>query len=271
MHTATDARHGTIPARAGQPRSRRAPLALSGDYPRSRGATGRIVLHLVCMVGLSPLARGNPRIRSAICSPAGTIPARAGQPYAGRPSEWDFGDYPRSRGATGPDRRSVAGQGGLSPLARGNLGMVGDSRPGRGTIPARAGQPPRVWPISPVSGDYPRSRGATSSAKNQMGTARGLSPLARGNLESIGGKCLRVGTIPARAGQPTSTRSHTTHSGDYPRSRGATLDWQSPVFLDYGLSPLARGNLHLRHCVHDPDGTIPARAGQPDPRATRER
>ena len=51
---------GPIPAHAGQPQAWRSAPHWSRAYPRSRGATLRVVRGRVAVQGLSPLTRGNP-------------------------------------------------------------------------------------------------------------------------------------------------------------------------------------------------------------------
>ena len=51
---------------------------------------------------------------------------------------------------------------------------------------------------------------------------------------------------------------------DYPRSRGGTNSEQSKSRRLPGLSPLARGNLYAKKIQLTSQGTIPARAGEPN-------
>ncbi len=71
--------------------------------------------------GLSPLARGNPNLRTPGLRP--------------------YKDYPRSRGGTHMDKEKMLMLQGLSPLARGNRRLYALGRARAGTIPARAGEP----------------------------------------------------------------------------------------------------------------------------------
>ena len=75
---------GPIPARAGQPQSSEPLNTLKRAYPRSRGATSRVTRSLCRCLGLSPLARGNRTPARCARAASGPIPARAGQPSAGR-------------------------------------------------------------------------------------------------------------------------------------------------------------------------------------------
>ena len=91
----------------------------------------------------------------------------------------------------------------------------------------------------------------------------GLSPLARGNQPCRGASSGFIGPIPARAGQPARAGRRRTLGRAYPRSRGATAVMGAVPSANWGLSPLARGNLSRptrRGCA---GGPIPARAGQP--------
>ena len=151
---------GSIPARAGQtiPDSG-SDLRLRVD-PRSRGADACGALTRYPDGGRSPLARGRhnkfrytqPRQRS--------IPARAGQTPRRLQSRARSGVDPRSRGADGDSGSVRITREGRSPLARGRHQRGRRPLPAGGSIPARAGQTPRlVDPASPREVD-PRSRGA---------------------------------------------------------------------------------------------------------------
>ena len=71
---------GPIPARAGQPAAKDLLAAYGRAYPRSRGATMSETQSQRDDLGLSPLARGNPRDDLRATVNLGPIPARAGQP-----------------------------------------------------------------------------------------------------------------------------------------------------------------------------------------------
>ena len=175
------------------------------------------------------------------------------------------GAYPRSRGATDTVMSRRPPPVGLSPLARGNLGVVALFDLALGPIPARAGQPCQAAASLRLSWAYPRSRGATAPPRCRTATLQGLSPLARGNPLRTPTRERRAGPIPARAGQPYAKRLTRLSAGAYPRSRGATACWLPRSRPPMGLSPLARGNHHQARRGHARAGPIPARAGQPEP------
>ena len=254
---------GTIPARAGQPRSSRQHVAARRDHPRAGGATSYTLTACPMLRGPSPRGRGNQYLRGAHPVPLGTIPARAGQPATHYRALAHSGDHPRAGGATAmkPDDGMLAK--GPSPRGRGN-----HQRPRRdgqllGTIPARAGQPPGAAAREGRIMDHPRAGGATAGLGAAMSMYQGPSPRGRGNPILVAVRRLvrgpsprgrgnrvvgcgvpeRIGTIPARAGQPGARRHGPGSRGDHPRAGGATRS-SATVFarLD-GPSPRGRGNL----------------------------
>ena len=173
-------------------------------------------------MGLSPLARGNRENVFPSLPRWGTIPARAGEPNADSVARVRAWDYPRSRGGTTLQNDARGDSWGLSPLARGNLPEIVCCTASMGTIPARAGEPDYAYRSWCLCGDYPRSRGGTHLIIYWVVVVRGLSPLARGNLENIVIAFPQVGTIPARAGEPKLHIGVQAFLWDYPRSRGGT-------------------------------------------------
>ncbi len=193
----------------------------------------------------------------------GPIPARAGQPMPPRGRCCPRRAYPRSRGATANSALLCSTGTGLSPLARGNhsLPIQPGARPG--PIPARAGQPCSRKKVSAPCRAYPRSRGATTPTWIWAACKSGLSPLARGNRRRSRAVLIRVGPIPARAGQPSRAGALSYLIRAYPRSRGATPTGSWYLLASWGLSPLARGNPPVLGGWCRTCGPIPARAGQP--------
>ena len=254
---------GPIPARTGQPWTPFGTRRESGAYPRSHGATFSEIFGGVQYLGLSPLARGNLLGALGLQRTNGPIPARTGQPQPGSQCHRPPGAYPRSHGATVPWMAPPTVIVGLSPLARGNLSGWKFLQLRCGPIPARTGQPRNPPALQPPQRAYPRSHGATRASKFQKCGRWGLSPLARGNPTKNGPLGYGPGPIPARTGQPGTSRSACLALRAYPRSHGATAlltDWG---LGHWGLSPLARGN-HQRHqSGRRGGGPIPARTGQP--------
>ena len=168
-------------------------------------------------------------------------------------------------------------------------------------IPARAGFTRTTTRPAARQRDHPRSRGVYDSVFVWVVYRHGSSPLARGLHSNVLWNAPPAGTIPARAGFTSRTRSTRTGRSDHPRSRGVYLTprWKSSgggiiparagftsgapqalwptrdhprsrgVYKSYtidpngtvGSSPLARG---LPYGVMVPPasaGIIPARAG----------
>ena len=233
---------GPIPARAGEPGAAVRAGRGRGAYPRSRGGTQSIGLLSGAVPGLSPLARGNPQPPRRGKWLPGPIPARAGEPCRRRAKRRNARAYPRSRGGTYVSSGGLIAEVGLSPLARGNRPTCGPRRRRSGPIPARAGEPMKSKALIESDRAYPRSRGGTPSAFVVRFGSRGLSPLARGNLDSRAEQASDHGPIPARAGEPQAADFARPHAGAYPRSRGGTMRPGSLLAIVRGLSPLARGN-----------------------------
>ena len=254
---------GPIPARAGEPPLCRRHKPAFGAYPRSRGGTLRARKPCIADLGLSPLARGNRHTLHQCCAQLGPIPARAGEPLDGHGLALGQGAYPRSRGGTTRGQPSMRRASGLSPLARGNLREMLELAALAGPIPARAGEPWLSATIYASCRAYPRSRGGTRGLRWMMEPIQGLSPLARGNLICATFTDTSKRPIPARAGEPNSSRLPATSIKAYPRSRGGTFDSRPWPSSFQGLSPLARGNLTNALSYSGFQGPIPARAGEP--------
>ena len=238
---------GSIPARAGEPPSPpRAPAPLR-VYPRACGGTSARVWRQWLVRGLSPRVRGNPFASSATPKPGGSIPARAGEPMAFVLDGNGAGVYPRACGGTAILRTVSDHELGLSPRVRGNRRHGVRRQRGRGSIPARAGEP------CPENGEpsnpkvYPRACGGTTEWDNVDKQKRGLSPRVRGNHVELKEVLLATGSIPARAGEPPAWSRGFRRSAVYPRACGGTLVNRVRSGQIRGLSPRVRGNrLHHR-------------------------
>ena len=113
-------RHGSIPARAGEPASRSSCRPATTVYPRACGGTRTSGAAVKGLTGLSPRVRGNPH---PLCCPppaGGSIPARAGEPSRRLTRCPARTVYPRARGGTISVPSVMARVMGLSPRVRGN-------------------------------------------------------------------------------------------------------------------------------------------------------
>ena len=152
-----------------------------------------------------------------------SIPACAGEPSRRMPTLVAGGFYPRVCGGTPAALYQAAGCAVLSPRVRGNLRRNLLRPVFYSSIPACAGEP-RSWrrrAISPTF--YPRVCGGTPALGRASGRPRVLSPRVRGNLSGAVRGYLRLGSIPACAGEPSSPPRRTTAATFYPRVCGGTL------------------------------------------------
>ena len=95
-----------------------------------------------------------------------------------------------------------------------------------------------------------------------MDNSEGLSPRVRGNPPLLLLLTL-LGSIPACAGEPTTSATRPTGARVYPRVCGGTDLLFEVELADEGLSPRVRGN-HRQVVLRDTgEGSIPACAGEP--------
>ena len=237
---------GSIPARAGEPTPIARAARISTVYPRACGGTRITSALRVSGVGLSPRVRGNLPLWQEKIRPWGSIPARAGEPSDFSITENVIGVYPRACGGTSSGSCIFRIVTGLSPRVRGNPHH--DCLPvfEPGSIPARAGEPLTRISFRVMQGVYPRACGGTSGDLEFEGLYRGLSPRVRGNRnrghEFPGG----IGSIPARAGEPSYVGIEGQEGRVYPRACGGTVTRVPVKRKCTGLSPRVRGNPSCR-------------------------
>ena len=257
---------GSIPARAGEPRSSVAGWPGSWVYPRTCGGTITTISPILPSSGLSPHVRGNLERMNYLFVDPGSIPARAGEPVALLLFVLQFRVYPRTCGGTSKRAPPSLMARGLSPHVRGNLGLAAGFRGRPGSIPARAGEPRSPVRGVLVFGVYPRTCGGTGRSVSAQIEYKGLSPHVRGNLPASRSIGRPIGSIPARAGEPAARWPAARPPGVYPRTCGGTPALADEQGEGAGLSPHVRGNLGQGELLGLPLGSIPARAGEPRPR-----
>ena len=193
----------SIPARAGEPSRVMTSPTLAPVYPRACGGTPLRLRRAPSTTGLSPRVRGNRvQLHGGVCE-ARSIPARAGEPGGGPRRHCNTGVYPRACGGTRPRASSLGRSSGLSPRVRGNPHQPGVVQGLEGSIPARAGEPARSPPSQSSARVYPRACGGTLHYGATSGPSWGLSPRVRGNLLASADVHVLIGSIPARAGEPS--------------------------------------------------------------------
>ena len=217
--------------------------------------------------GLSPRVRGNPGGVVKLSGAKRSIPARAGEPAR---SPWPPGArpvYPRACGGTASvvDVPSIIR--GLSPRVRGNRPNIYYCSSGRGSIPARAGEPRGAVQNRANSRVYPRACGGTIANVGIDINKQGLSPRVRGNPKPTPVSNSTLRSIPARAGEPGYVVYRCPRYRVYPRACGGTLELSHEVLTAVGLSPRVRGNPPLCGSSVALARSIPARAGNPALRA----
>ena len=236
---------------------------MNAVYPRVCGGTLYLRSFHLHRAGLSPRVRGNrPRLLQALrCE--GSIPACAGEP-ALQPVVLGGGKvYPRVCGGTSSSSGMTCQGAGLSPRVRGNPQRKIYIVPQPGSIPACAGEPPRLRPRpSPVT-VYPRVCGGTRCRCGRQSVHWGLSPRVRGNHRDAQPHRSQVRSIPACAGEPLGIAQHIHCQQVYPRVCGGTICSGFDSGGNGGLSPRVRGNLSGRQSCHFPRRSIPACAGEP--------
>ena len=137
-----------------------------------------------------------------------SIPACAGEPGICAVDVEAEAVYPRVCGGTTPIRARQPAGPGLSPRVRGNPEGQMDQQVYRRSIPACAGEPCRQTVHSKPNPVYPRVCGGTLSSSAMYSRFIGLSPRVRGNLFLDRSGQLRIGSIPACAGEPAASSSH---------------------------------------------------------------
>ena len=240
---------GSIPARAGEPKSVNAVVPLPRVYPRACGGTWRGIVKSLVVAGSIPARAGEPKSVNAVVQRfRGSIPARAGEPGKGCKIKslllpWSI------PGACG--------------------GTVGGLHPPR---------EPRVYPracggtgVAYIEGAcrtrvYPRACGGTVFVEPLGGLlGEGLSPRVRGEPSFAPTASMPLGgSIPARAGEPFSSIFTGSTRRVYPRACGGTAPDEAPAFDSCPrVYPRVRGNHPSGTSRGDVDGSIPARAGEP--------
>ena len=133
-----------------------------------------------------------------------------------------------------------------------------------GSIPARAGEPFHRRAPGETRLVYPRACGGTLHHDRATTGQCGLSPRVRGNQAQRISPVVDRGSIPARAGEPRRTLACQLATEVYPRACGGTRHGCPATCSPWGLSPRVRGNREFGREVGGVDGSIPARAGEPE-------
>ena len=174
-------------------------------YPRWRGEHFSDRNFTVISFGLSPLARGTPRLAQSLSLGTRFIPASAGNTLSGPHAEPIDAVYPRWRGEHSPVATDTEALGGLSPLARGTRRRRYSVPLQSRFIPAGAGNTHTCCSYGAHHSVYPRWRGEHPRWMASATLHYGLSPLARGTLPAAHQVALPARFIPAGAGNTADT------------------------------------------------------------------
>ena len=154
-----------------------------------------------------------------------SIPAPAGEPEPGTFSDDEQSVYPRACGGTSACWPPMDPETGLSPRLRGNhVAVLGDVLRHR-SIPAPAGEPRSTSTRSPLQAVYPRACGGTGQPQAELWYDGGLSPRLRGNLLHAPNILPRIRSIPAPAGEPSTSLGTPPPRQVYPRACGGTAPY----------------------------------------------
>ena len=192
-----------------------------------------------------------------------SIPACAGEPPYAPPLNYPAKVYPRLCGGTRLRMPSGKSGNGLSPPVRGNHCQARTPGSSTGSIPACAGEPTASSHCPGGRGVYPRLCGGTDRDPAAAGQAGGLSPPVRGNPPRALRRLPQQGSIPACAGEPSSTTCGAWMRGVYPRLCGGTMHISDARDTVLGLSPPVRGNRCNGARSRRRGRSIPACAGEP--------
>ena len=212
---------GSIPARAGEPAPCRGRARAARVHPRASGGARRHCTLSFEVEGPSPRERGSPARPVQYIIGLGSIPARAGEPVAAWLLEAEHRVHPRASGGAPPMTSGAACRAGPSPRER--------EPSSRKTLREN----PRV---------HPRASGGAQDQRPHAFLLAGPSPRERGSRQELRRQPVRLGSIPARAGEPhVCPRGH-TRSRVHPRASGGA-DWpRSGRFPGRGPSPRERGS-----------------------------
>ena len=167
----------------------------------------------------------------------GSIPACAGEPLGSLKRESTEWVYPRVCGGTVLTPQPGRDDLGLSPRVRGNPGRLSEAGGRRGSIPACAGEPAMEADWKLRRQVYPRVCGGTKKDRDLGLRADGLSPRVRGNLQHRLDALQNVRSIPACAGEPTTSSRSICPGWVYPRVCGGTPIWGILLWVYYRTLP----------------------------------
>ena len=212
-------------------------------YPRVCGGARYRAYLARTPSGLSPRVRGSLFLNRKRFAQARSIPACAGEPQNRVCACRLMSVYPRVCGGA-PTLYSV-------PTAS------------ERSIPACAGEPSASLLARALSRVYPRVCGGAVLPTGPAVPLKGLSPRVRGSLGKLPNPIYVLRSIPACAGEPTTTCAGGGGSAVYPRVCGGASETSMPTSCRTGLSPRVRGSQGTPSHTSSLRRSIPACAGEP--------
>ena len=205
--------------------------------------------------------RGTRRGHQLVLGPTGIIPALAGNTYDLNCCCLFSWDHPRACGEHSEVGRGESSRMGSSPRLRGTHGFRGDHAVALGIIPALAGNTASTRSSVPPSRDHPRACGEHIKVHPCLLRHAGSSPRLRGTPRHAQGRRVRLGIIPALAGNTVRRIQPLVLSGDHPRACGEHIADAIPGASGKGSSPRLRGTHDVVQGLPLVRGIIPALAG----------
>ncbi|KAB7789963.1 hypothetical protein F7D09_1513 [Bifidobacterium leontopitheci] len=252
---------GIIPAYAGNTRVSHLIRLDDRDHPRVCGEHEVTGANVTRKPGSSPRMRGTLPRTQRFDQLRGIIPAYAGNTVSMPCTVLPCGDHPRVCGEHRNRHWPITLRRGSSPRMRGTryIGRVGWVP--RGIIPAYAGNTHRMRPVDTIGGDHPRVCGEHLFAELTAREWTGSSPRMRGTLRQVRIPEVRLGIIPAYAGNTRSRYPAGYGYRDHPRVCGEHRETVLLAAGRQGSSPRMRGTPQLVDDADRRQGIIPAYAG----------
>ena len=250
-----------IPAYAGNTHVVRSGLRFSRDHPRVCGEHSPCRREATHGRGSSPRMRGTRRLTLRRFFRKRIIPAYAGNTYPSNGCTGLEGDHPRVCGEHGGVNNYNNPTSGSSPRMRGTPYYITCLEPGRGIIPAYAGNTVFVFFFVTAPGDHPRVCGEHLRFSRSTSPYTGSSPRMRGTLRHRKLAYSRHGIIPAYAGNTAKYLYTACRDRDHPRVCGEHLTLPVTRIRARGSSPRMRGTQLEALGRAGLRGIIPAYAG----------
>jgi hypothetical protein len=131
---------------------------------------------------------------------------------------------------------------GPSPRERESQQPPSDLGAGEGSIPARAGEPSSRLTSCHTCGVHPRASGGAPQYQVLEAKQQGPSPRERGSRPAGERAAAHMGSIPARAGEPSSASRCRASMRVHPRASGGAPQYQVlEAKQQQGPSPRERG------------------------------